>query len=332
MALAVSYSGRQGVADYYLKLLDQVLAQTHDSGRRQVRGMAVHAASVARIGFGYLNPARENAQEALTIFDEIGDQRRWNEAIANMALITALQGDLREGMELRQRLRESAHRSGMQRGELWSLAGMGQIALHTGDLDIALSNFTQRKALAGVIAADDDIYTSAPYLALTYLRKADYTKAQTQAHKAYDELQKVGFTQIHDLYTYFNTLEVAIHLWKHTGTDEFKTLTANVVGLTRRYTRLYPLMSAAQANWDAVLLWMDGKYPQALRKWQQSITTAQRMGLLLDEAVAEYQWGMHLSVNDPLRAAHLVRAVELFREMGADWYLEHARAALDATQ
>jgi len=91
------------------------------------------------------------------------------------------------------------------------------------------------------------------------------------------------------------------------------------------------VMDAQLATWEGVLLWVNGKYPDALRQWQAAIKAAQSMDLLFHEAIVEYQWGTHLSVDDPLRAAHLLRAVELFREMSAGWYLERARTALDET-
>jgi len=331
MALAAAITGRKQFGDFYLDRADETLATTKDQGRVQVRGMAVHAASVARIGFGYLHKARENAEEALAIFDKIGDQRRWNEAIANVALITNLNGDLRESVELRQRLLEAAHRSGMRRGELWGLAGLGQLALQMGELEAAEAHFIQRYDLIQIIAADDHTYVSSPYLALTYYRQGELDKAREQTRLAIDEIAPLGFTQIHDVWSYFNTLEVAIGLWHRDASAEFKTIADQAMDHTRNFTKIYPVMAATLMTWEGVFLWADGKYPQALRKWQAAINTAQQMDLLLHEAIAEYQWGMHLSVDDPLRGAHLVRAVELFREMGANWYLARARTALEAT-
>jgi hypothetical protein len=97
----------------------------------------------------------------------------------------------------------------------------------------------------------------------------------------------------------------------------------------RRYARVFPI--AAPRSWlcRGRLDWVDGRRRRAQRAWQASLAEAARLGMPYEEALAHYALGRHVAHGNAARSAHLRRACEMFAQLGSDYDLSQARAALE---
>jgi tetratricopeptide (TPR) repeat protein len=305
-------------------------------------------AGVFYVGAGQLREAHDLFQEAARISEDLGDHRRWYDAMVNWTATTYLRGEAREALALANRLletatrwRDSRYRSAALREKLFCLAALGEEdasrlcleELENLEADIAPLDQGMARLDHHTFSALLDLRGGRPQGALEHItRAAEISSEISTSHTYYTSLFAfAGGAEVHlALWEALEAGTIQLH-----GTDGQPLRPHDLQPAAHRACRV--LWSYARVRQIARPLarlhrgsyhWLEGKKAQAQRDWQESATEAEALGLPGYQALAEYSTGRHLSPTDPRRKPHLEHAAEIFAEMGAVYHLKRTRELL----
>ena len=104
--------------------------------------------------------------------------------------------------------------------------------------------------------------------------------------------------------------------------ESFKKLAYQACRSLHGYARVFPIAEPRAWLWQGVFDWRDGRPSKARQAWQKSADGARRLAMPYDLALAEFEIGRHLAMDDPQRGDYLERAARRFAELGAAWDLQ----------
>ena len=171
----------------------------------------------------------------------------------------------------------------------------------------------------------------ASLLALVKFRLDDPDAARAAAEQAAALMRQTSPLSYLSLPGYAALAEVWLAQWE-SGRDaaprSLKTAARRACQALRGYARVFPVGRARALLWQGLFDWLSGRPYLARQQWQQAIAAAIALGMPYDEALARYQLGRHLPIDDPARREQLTRASQIFAQLGAGYDLSLARSAL----
>ncbi len=316
------------LADAYCHRAAQTAQSLDNLSARAWVGLAT---GVYSLRVGRVSKARELFEQVLAIADELGDRRRRDDSVENLAAIAYLEGRFEQGL----RLGEQLYRSGIERADvryqvdalrrkIWCL-------LPLDELDEVLSCVSEIDTVASgdLTVEDEDRAELHSFVSMVHLRKDDPSAALEHARKA-ARLMQSSSRMRHDLHvTYAGIAEVFVRLLE-ADPDRADVLssTQRACRALRAYAKVFPLARPQALLWNGVAAWLAGKSRAAHRSWQKGLDEAERLNMPYYRALLKFEIGRHLERADQRRSQHLQESIETFSHLGSVYYRKQTEAAL----
>jgi class 3 adenylate cyclase/tetratricopeptide (TPR) repeat protein len=326
MGALVGFIPLRSAAEAYLqRALDGTLA----SDNLSTRTFVAMAAGFYYAGVGNWTKAIELFEQILSISQRLGEQRRWVDAMSNLAPIHYYRGEFASGAGLAAALYAIGHDlHSRTQGLQWQ----AKCLFCLGRFDEVTAYL---KELQTVLGEDSEIVDEAMKIgvqglrAATYLRQGAHQRALESAGQTMDMAAKAMPNSYGALSGYANPAEVYLVLWEaghpQPGLDR---LARRACKLARSFARVFPIGRPRALLWGGLYEWLAGKPARAQKAWQESLAMAQSLEMAYDEALAHYEIGRHTEAGDPARQEHLAHAGEIFDRLGAAYDLARAQEAL----
>jgi hypothetical protein len=180
--------------------------------------------------------------------------------------------------------------------------------------------------LAGRGSRADEIFASGT-LALAYLRRQDEEQARLAAQQAANLVAQSQPIALHILEGYAGVAEVYLSLWG-AGDRAAVRPARQACAAFRRFARAFPIARPRAWLCEGLAAQLAGHQRRALAAWRRSLVLAERLAMPYEQGRAHYEIGRHLPASHPSGQAHLIRATEIFRDIGAPYELTQAQAAM----
>ncbi len=277
--------------------------------------------------------------EAVTIFEQLGDQTRWAAASVIQAHRHYFQGRFAECAEIWERVHNSAVRRNHLQHICWALSWKAALQLRTkriDELDPAIES-TERAStlLKQTIARSDEIVNNGVAAVVQY-RRGQLKQAYELAKQTSALISESPPSAPANFLGYAGAAEVYLGLWQ-SGLEAGQPPSEALVQAARQackdlysYARVFKLGKPRAEAWNGLMEWLRAKPRRAHKAWNRALVEAQRLEMPYEAALAHYLIGRH-SDGDTSRA-HLERAQSLFKQMEVPFDLARAQAALQHLQ
>jgi class 3 adenylate cyclase/tetratricopeptide (TPR) repeat protein len=276
---------------------------------------------------GNWTAAREGLLEGLGIAERLGDQRRWGELAAGLAVAMYFQGEFdRLAAWEAEMHRMASHADDPQRKAHVILARAWYL-MPQGRTDLAIEELQEAtRLLAGRGSRTDEIIIYG-VLALAHWRRRDEEQARRAADRAAGLIAQSRPTAAYILEGYAGVTEVYLDLWM-AGDQTAARPAQQARAALRRFARTFRTARPRAWLYEGVAAHHLGRKRHAISAWTTSLKLAERLAMPYEQGRAHYELGRHLPPGHPGRQAHLRRACELFADIGASFELMRARAAM----
>lgn len=280
-------------------------------------------------GAGRMKEAKDAFQYAVDVFERIGDKRLWEENATLLSMVLIPQGEIDQSA----RLREQCYRVSMERGSTstqgWALLGQAEIAILRGQLGPAIDCLEKARPLAEEIGVGEKIWHQG-LLARAYWRKGRHELARQAAEQTARLTAKAVPVNFYALEGYSSQAEVWLRILElETGLAPARESARQSIKSMDKFAKVFPLGQSRASIWKGLYHWLTGKTSRAHALWRDALSVAQQRGLPFDQALAHYEIGRHLKLDDPAGRQHLQQAVEIFDRLGAVYDRKEAQAVLD---
>jgi ATP/maltotriose-dependent transcriptional regulator MalT len=257
-------------------------------------------------------------RHAIALVESIGDLRLAEECRALLTVGYCYQGHYAKGLPLMEWMEGSARRRGALQTQHWALHYQAHIHLRLGERARARAALEATVAWTEAHGGVTDRIIVEGTRALLLLAEGDASGAREAARKALKMLS-AGRPVAH--FVYFGAMavaEVLFTLWARQGAED-----ASLVAEARAarwvmdtFARSFPFGEPAAWLWRGSEAWLTGDSPAAYEAWRRCVREAEEKGTAFEEARAHFLLSRYLPEEDPARAGHLRRAVELFTGLG----------------
>jgi tetratricopeptide (TPR) repeat protein len=326
MGTILSLVPARKLAEFYGQ---RALATADAVGQLAARPYVCVIVGIARTGMGDWSRAIPLFEEASRIGAELGDRRRWSDAVGHLALIEILKGDARSALAGVAETYEDGVRARDLRYQAEALCIRAYAELVLADFDAVQRTLA---AIQAVLAAglQTEVENTERHLAalfaLWHSRRGELEEAEGHFRRA-ARLIAEG-RPADQLYYGFLSASAALDagsVIREAKEEEgllppLRTVLRSLAGHARLFAVARPAMWRHRGN----LAWFSGQRRRALADWHESLRLARGLDMRLDAALAEFEIGRHLSQTDPSRTELLTKAADTFLVLGADHH--HARA------
>ncbi|MBL8057878.1 MAG: AAA family ATPase [Anaerolineales bacterium] len=322
-----------GLAQRYCrKALEMVRPMNNLSARAWVSLVT----GVYYAGLGQWPTAHGLFDDVIDISRRLGDRRRLDDGLTNLAMVNYFQGEFARADELAQELYASAAQRGDADNRAWALMERIFCAQALGQLETAAAGADELQALfAGEAKIVDEPLRISVYgaLASTHLRLGRLELAQAAAASAAELIAKSSPTSYPALLGYAAVAEVYLALWEAEPAAPAAARSANaaaarkaVEGL-RKYAGVFPIGWARTWLWQGRLDWLAGRRGPARQAWQKSLAAAEQNLMPYAAALAHAELGRSYEPGSSERGQHLEHARALLAQLGAAADLARLAAA-----
>ncbi len=272
------------------------------------------------IGVGNWDLAREQLETVRQIAQRLGDRRRLDDAIGNLAELESLQGSFELAAALAEELIDNATARNDDRYRAEALAELAVSSWQLGDTDRALRSLAALELLmAGDLELTDELRIKFGGLrALVHASRQEWQAARTAADQTMDLTAHQRPTYFGTFLGYAGPAEAYLSLLEagQAGTHG-RRQTADALGRLRGYASVFPVGRPRSALLEGRHHWLRGKPDAANRSWRNAIRLAEELSMPYELALAHYELARHLDPQDPARAGHLAASRDLFNRLQA---------------
>jgi class 3 adenylate cyclase len=273
-------------------------------------------------GIGLWQDLKPRLEKAITLCDEVGDNRQMGEALAYLGANAEIAGDVRELEQYNRRLWECAQRRENPVQILWSrqlacsiAARLGRTAEAIGIANEAL--YMMEKTWVG--EATDTIVRSA--LASARWQNGERAAAWESAGQLLERLAKSSIVDYSIYLAYSHLMQIVLDALEGDAPPGVERAALELYpGLLERilkkYCAIFRIGEPAHAYVRGCLAWRRKRPEQAYRMWRQAAARAGELGMALEAGRAHLALGEHLPPAHTERRAHLKQARELFATAG----------------
>lgn len=306
-------------------------------------------------GVGHWQQAQKLLEQVIDISERLGDRSRWDDGVGNLAMIHFFRGEFEQCDRRHADVLASAERRNDAHNQAWAMRGQVYVMLQRGELDAARTALhTLEKLLEQDTGLVDEALTIDMYglLALVHVRRNEPELAQNAAHTGAALIAKTSPTSFLSLPGYAGIAETFLQLWEQDmvnqlGYDVYafnrskihkaavrnykspdKGATRQACEALSKYAKVFPIGQPRAKLWQSRFQWLAGR-PLIARKLQhKALTLAQRQQTPYEEALAHYEIGRHLPLDDPNRPQYLLKAERIFLKLGATYDFERVKRVL----
>ena len=257
---------------------------------------------------GNWSRAEAEIEEALQIYERLGDWRRWCVAAWLWPQVIQGQGQLIEARRLWQELSAVAKRSQDTRHQVRSLGGRMFNSLMMGDEAQAFVCVAETKVLLDsyptLVPVEERLWHALK--ATEALYNGEWAVARSQAEALLRAIDRARFK--FDLLDVFATAaEVFLVLYER-GEASREEAKAGCQAL-KQYARTYAFARPRALRCQARLAWLTGNARRAKKLWRQSLARATALGMAYEQGQTLQEMGLYLGNEADLIQAQQVAAV-----------------------
>ena len=276
-----------------------------------------------------MEEANKAFQYAVDAFERIGDKRLWEENATLLSMVLMPQGKIDQSA----RLREQLYQVGVERSSTstqgWSLLGQAEIAILRCEFDAAINWLEKAGPLAEEIGVGEKIWYQG-LRARVYWRQGRRKLAEQAAERTAALTAKAMPVNFYALEGYSSQAEVHLGMLElANGSQLARKPAQQSIKAMDKFARVFPLGKSRALIWKGLYYWLTGRNGRAHTLWRDALSVAQQQGLPYEQALAHYEMGRHLIIDDPARRQHLEEALEIFNGLGAVYDQTEVRVALD---
>jgi tetratricopeptide (TPR) repeat protein len=320
MCIAASLVPLHGLAEIYGARAGETVQGIDDWATRawvsEMRG-------IYWLSVGRFDASRQELMKAVEITRRIGDWRRWEESLGELARLEYLQGHFALGAERFGELWDVARQQGHEQAQVWGRHGQASNILRQGKVAEAVASLEESPALLDEYKWVADRILGFGLLALARFRLGQYERAREAAEDALRQIAHTRPVANFNLEGYAGTAEVYLRLWERaldagqSAPNALAERARSACSALRTFARIFPIGRPRSFAWQGLYQWLSGRATRAARSWSAGRELAERMEMPYEEALIHFEIGRHASTDDPSRALHLQKASELFARLGA---------------
>lgn len=320
-----------GLADRYFERALRTADETGDVSARAWVGLA---AGVYKIGVGAWEEAEAHLGETREVAERLGDRRRWDDAMQNLAALDYLLGRYQRSLAGARELHASAGERRDERGLSVALRREALCQLATNELAELAARTDE---LDAYVTGTGDLYRDLPPLGLKaqlHLRQRRHREA-AEAISAALAIMRGSTPTFHDsLSDFVNVAQASLSLHRMSALGEIGDLpdlpamSRDACKALRRFARVFPIGRPYSLLCDGVRLQVAKKPRKAAARWEESIRASTELGLIHCEGLARLELGCHLLADGAGGREHLERALTIFEGLGAEYETTRARTML----
>jgi tetratricopeptide (TPR) repeat protein len=280
--------------------------------------------SLYYLGIGEWQTARQYIHRSTTIADQVGDRRLWESVSGVLALANSFEGKFADAIDVFNQVYHSSRRSGNTQTYLWGMLGQAENLLPAGRFDEA-QVFLDEAATVPMhkFGRDSEIRSNA-LNALVNIRQGNHAQALQFADATFKLISQASPTSSWLMPHYSAAAETYLTLWE-TGAsaaapEELQASARQACQMAARFAKLFPIGKARAALCQGWLEHLQGS-SKAKLTWEKAIVVASSMKMPYEEALLHFELGRHTSDK-----SHLLRALEMFEQLGAIYYIDRIRA------
>ena len=286
---------------------------------------------IYQAGAGQLEDANKAFQYAVDAFERIGDKRLWEENATLLSMVLTPQGEIERSTQLWERLYTIGVHRGSTNTQCWSLLGQAEIAILRNQLQTALDLLEKAKPLADEIGVGEKIWHQG-LLAQAYWRHGNPHLAEQAAHVSLAMTAKATPVNFYAREGYAGPVEVYLRMLESKlENGALRKAAWKSARSLDKFAKVFPLGQSRALTWHGVYAWLTGDVDKAHKLWQLSLAAAERLGIPYDRALAQFEIGRHLKMEDPARLQYLQNALALFDQLGATYDRDVVQSELDQT-
>jgi tetratricopeptide (TPR) repeat protein len=297
---------------------------------------AAMVTGVYKGGVGEWEEIQPELENALDVFETLGDLQQWSECLSILAINHLLQGSHDKCRAMYERLIEGAIERNNALQHAWGLEWAAAVAYREGRLQETVELTTEALVLLSEsqdLSAQFDLY-GLKALALVRLGQLE---AALKTGEAAEVIIGQSTPNLYSMFIgYSGMIEVYLALYgdakkakKPELEMDFWIKKARQVSKDlQRFRQFFPIGSACafyyQGRYELAL----GERRRAYSAFQKSLEVAVMYGMPYEQAQAYYGLGSSLPQGDPKRNKNLARAAKIFSELGAKFDLEIVKKTL----
>lgn len=308
-------------ARFYNRLALQTAQQ---EAQPSALGWVEQLLGIYHVGVGEWEEGQPYVERATEVGVQMGDGRRWEEAMSIMAYIRYHRSDFAHSAECADGVYNAALRRGDVQMQGTGLYGVFSNQVIRGEFDAALSSADTLNDLCQK-SHDMAIYSATfGAWAQTHLYRGELDAAHDRAGQAIELVSQLfAPTAFYIFNGYAGPLEVYLSLWEQNKAPDLQRSINKALKYMRTYARVFPIGKPRQLTLEGLYAYLNGRADKAQTLWNQSLQTAQAFDMRYEQGLVNYHSGRLLGDT-----ARLKQAVALFEAVGALYDQQRAQAAL----
>jgi class 3 adenylate cyclase/tetratricopeptide (TPR) repeat protein len=317
------------IAEWYLRRSLDLLSTVEDVTTHEIVQIV---AGFYAVGAGQWDVARERFNSVRRIARRLGDRRRLDDSVGNLMELEYLQGSYATAARLADELMSSSTDRHDQRFASEALEGAAYSHLMLGDHARVRRSLEQLRGLVvGQVDLSDDIRTRYyGLLSLWHLERGERQPAVAAAEEAMRMTAQVRPSYFGSFLGYVGPAEVFLNAWEAgQPVHDAQARTAEAVTRLHRFAKVFPIGRPRAGLLQGRHDWQLGKHRLAFHEWRSSLSTARALSMPYEEALAQYEIGRHLDMDDETRAGYLEGARAILADLGAMPALARVQTEID---
>lgn len=305
------------VAEWYLQRALELLDRVDDLAIHEIVQIVV---GFYFIGVGKWDRAREQFESVRQIAHRLGDRRRLDDAIGNLAELESLRGSFDAAAALAGELETNATARNDDRYRAEALTELALSSWRLGQADVALRSLgALDPLLANDLELTDELKLRIRGIAaLIHTDRADWVAARTAADLAMGLTANQRPASFGTFLGYAGPAEAYLTLWEAgQASADVQGHAAEALGRLRKYAKVFPVGRPRSALLEGRNHWLRNRRDAAMRSWDQAIQLAERLSMPYEQGLAHYDIARHLEPTDGAHANHLAASRDLFNDLHA---------------
>ena len=314
------------VARHYRRLTD---AASERVGNPDAAGYAAELEGVYHLVVADWASTHRVAERGVAIFREIGDRMRWHTCHSHIGYAWLHRGQFDLAGENAREAVVALGPEGVLQSRLWSLSAVLACDLAQDRLDLEL--VAELEGLLGPAVHDADQLLVRGLVAKARARAGDDTAGLAHALAVAPLVDRFPPPSFHTMLGIEGAAEVLIGRWAAAPGDRTRRRQARhaITGL-RRFARFNLAARPRVALFDGQGHRIDGDLAAARRSWERARTTAARLDMPYEAALADIELAASHRPGSAERTAAAERALANLEPNGASFDAARARDLLDA--
>jgi class 3 adenylate cyclase/tetratricopeptide (TPR) repeat protein len=287
------------------------------------RAFVAEMLGVYWLGIGNWKACREKLLAAAEISRRIGDWRRWEESVGELARLDYLQGHFDRALDQFGELWCVARKNGHDQAQVWGRHGRSMALLRMGRFEEAASLLEESPAIDADFVAAADKILGLGLLAVARLRLGMRPAARKAAQEALRQIEPTRPMASFNLEGYSGAVEVFLALWdasRHESSGrsrDLEQLAHRACRALRTFARVFPIAGPRVRLWRGLILRLSGHSSRADAVWSEGLERAGSLDMPYEQALLHLEIGRHAEVGGAARPVHLGCAGEILTRLGA---------------